>query len=395
MLNCFYGYSVVWTLILLLYSFNFTAFNKKLDNFLSLFIIVTIILSFVIGYANKKKFKFKKTAVDYGLKPIIIIVILFICNFIYAKSIPLLTIIRGSSLYGDFNSIPYLYVLLNAIAFYYGINYFNAYLNISENKKRNLICFLLINLMYLFAFSRSTIIFLCIGAFILYIMSKKNMSLEKIKTKKSYLFLIIVFSFIVIYGFGVLGNIRSGYKYNDNSYIERIGLYNKFPKFLPKQFMWTYSYLTSPLANLNDNVKNNKNIDFNLKKIFSELINRTIAKRIFPDLQYGEEAVLKVGIRREYFNAVTGYFLMYTYGGMFGMIVQYFVLVTVSYIQILMLNNKKNSGKENGTYIILLLANTLMFFYNSLNTTTISWWLIVNFVALCNKPKMKGKFYHD
>lgn len=391
MLNCFYGYSIVWTLILLLYSFKLTLFNQDLDIRLLIFILFTIIFSFIVGYVNRKKFKYTATAIDYGLTPIIIIVLLFIFNFIYAKSIPFLAIITGSSLYGEFNSIPYLYVLLNAISFYYGINYFNAYLNLSDHKKRNLICFLIINIMYLLAFSRSTIIFLIIGAFILYIMSRKKRNLLKNKSKKKYFLLIILFSFAILYGFGALGNIRSGYKFNDNSYIQRIGLYTKYPEFLPKQFMWSYSYLTSPLANLNDNVKSNKNINFNLQGVISELINRTLTIRMFPNLKYGGEAVLDIGISKEYFNAVTGYFLMYTYGGFFCMLLQYFVLITISFVLLIMLKRENNEGKANCTYIILLLANTLMFFYNSLNTTTISWWLIVNFVALLKKPKIKWR----
>ena len=155
--------------------------------------------------------------------------------------------------------------------------------------------------------------------------------------------------------------------------------------------MWSYSYLTSPLANLNNNVLNHKDIDFNIRGVMSELLNRTFSKQLFPDLKYGEEAVLDVGIEKEYFSASTGYFLMYTYGGFVGLFIQYILLFIISYIQIRMLKNKCNEGKENCTFIILLLANVLMFFYNSLNTATISWWLIINFVALLKKPKIKWR----
>lgn len=391
MLNCFFWYSVIWTMILILYSFKLTLFNKSLDISLLLFILFTIIISFAIGYFNKGRFKYSKKAIDYGSKPIIAIIILFILNFVYAKSIPLFSIITGASAYREFNSIPIIYVVLNGISFYYGINYFNAYLNLNNHKRRNLIYFLIINVLYLLVFSRSTILFLMLSALILYIMYKRKTTTKGKKTNKKKYTLIIISIFLILYIFGALGNIRSGFKYNDNSYIQRIGLYTKYPDFLPKQFMWSYSYLTSPLANLNNNISKHKNVNFNFQGVVSELINRTISKQLFPNLKYGEEAVLSVGIEKEYFSASTGYFLMYTYGGFLGLFVQYIILLIISYIQIRLLKRKYNEGKENCTYIILLLSNVLMFFYNSLNTATISWWLIINFVALLKKPRIKWR----
>ena len=395
MLNCFYWYSIIWTAILLLYNLKLSAFNQSLNIGLLVFIIFTIIISFTIGYINRKKFKYTPSAVDLGIMPTIIIVILFVLNFIHAKSIPFFAIIGGSSLYGEFNSIPSLYTFLNAISFYYGINYFNAYLNLNEHKKRNLICFLIINFMFLLVFSRSTIAFLIMGAFVLYILSKKKSSLKEKKINVKKIIIIFFFVFLLLYSFGALGNIRSGYKYNDNSYIQRIGLYEKYPKYLPKQFMWSYSYVTSPLANLNNNIQINGRTGFNYQGFLSELINRTIAIRLFPNIQYGIEAVLGVGIIREYFSASTGYFLMYTYGGFLGMSIQYFVLLMVSYIQVMLLKDKRNEGKMNGTFIVLMLANVLMFFYNSLNTTTVSWWLIINFIALLKKPSINWRSKDD
>lgn len=389
MLNCFYWYSYTWTIILILYSFKLSEFNQKLDNKLLIFILVTIIISYIIGYINRKKFKFSINAIDYGIKPLIIILTLFFINFYHAKSIPFFSIIKGNSSYGDFNGIPLLYIFLNSITYYFGINYFNAFLNLKDNKKRNLICFLLIIFMYLLVFSRSTILFLSIGSFLLYIMKRKNTSTRNFKKKN--ILLIIIFIFISLYLFGALGNIRSGYKYNNNSYIQRIGLYNKFPVFLPKQFMWSYSYLTSPLANLNNNIKKQSYTTYNKIGILNELINRIIATKLFPNIKNGIEAVLNIGINKEYFSAVTGYFLMYNYGGFYGMFLQFFILMIVLYIQIIMLKKDYNKGKENGTYIILLLSSILMFFYNSLNTTTISLWLIVNFISLINKLKIKWR----
>ena len=403
MLNCFYGYSFIWSIILVLYSFNITSFNGKLHTGLLFFIISTIIISFIIGYINRKKFRFKYEAVNYSIKPVIFISIGFIMNFIYAKSIPFFQIaITKSSLYGDFEGIPLFYVFIIGISFYYGINYFNAFLNIGKHKKQSLFSFFIIAFFYLLCYSRSMILFLLLGAFILYIQykkEKKNVTIDvntnqgfKNKNRKVSIITIIIVVFIGLIIFGGLGNVRVGLSFNDNSYIERIGLYNqKYPKFLPKQLMWSYSYLTSPLANLNYNYKiYHDNHNFNIRGVLNELMNRSFSKRIFPELNHNmKEEDFGFELEHSYFNAATGYCFMYIYGGIVGMYLQFFTLMTISYLQISLIKKDRNKGKGNGTYIILLIINTLMFFYNTLNTTTMSWWIIVNFFALMPKIKMK------
>ena len=383
MLNCFYWYAIIWACVFLLYNLGFSAFNKDLSIGLILFIVCTSVLAFLVGRMNRDKFKYSESITDYGVKPVIVIVILYAVNFIYAGDVPLFSIVNKTQRYGDFEGMPLLYVITSAIAFYYGINYFNAFLN--GRKKRDLVCFLIIITLFLLVFSRSSILFLCFGAFILYLSSRKKCNVKRKAVRIKSILVTIFFGFIAIYAFGALGNVRSGYKFDDNSFIERIGLYEEFPSFIPKQFMWAYSYLTTPLANLNNSVKKG-NSGTNVSGVISELIPRTISKRLFPNLKYGIDAVMEVGIEKEYFNAVTGYFIMYSYGGFLGMFLQFCVLLLVTYVQIKLARLEVNKGRENTTYIILILSNVLMFFYNSLNTTMVSWWLIINFFVLLKRP---------
>lgn len=396
MLNCFFGYAFIWIFILILYACGFSQFNNHLDFGLVLFIISTIVISLILGFYNKNKFKYQSYAKNPGRLPILIISIGFILNFIYARSIPFLNIVKGSAGYGDFEGIPLVYVFIVGISYYYGINYFNAFLNLENNKKQNLLYFIIINIFYLLCFSRSMILFLLGGAFILYMQKRRYDSKHLFKKKKVKIITIIFVMFVALYSFGALGNIRSGYKFNDNSYIERIGLYNNsFPKFLPKQFMWSYSYLTTPLANLNYNVvkyKKNNNNSFNYRGVTSELINRTFSKRLFPDLFHNmTEEDFGFDLIRTYFNAATGYCMMFRYGGYIGIWLEYIVLIIITLIQLSLLKKDYNKDKANGTFIILFIVNTLMFFYNTLNTTTMAWWMLVNFVALLPKIKIKWR----
>lgn len=384
MLNCFYAYSFVWIVILVLYSLGYSDMNTPLNPELLFFILSTVVISFIIGFINRKKFKYYFEAVDYGIKPVIFISLGFILNFIYARSIPFFDILLGRANYSEFEGIPLLYVLIVGISFYFAINYFNTYLNNDNNKKKNITSFLVIVLFYLLCFSRSMVLFSLVGAFILYIERKKNLNLSNNNFKKVSILTIALFIFIVLFLFGGLGNVRSGQKFNDNTYIERIGLYNNtYPSFIPKQLMWTYSYLTSPLSNMNYNYYYYKNNSLNFEGVLSELLNRTISKRLFPEYT-GDLKSEEFGFQLKYlyFNASSGYCLIYRFGGLFGMYIGFFLLEIVSIIQVSLLKYNRNKGKANGTFIILLIINTLMFFYNTLNSTTMSWWWMINLIAL-------------
>ncbi len=63
-----------------------------------------------------------------------------------------MNIVKGSAGYGYFEGIPLVYVFIVGISYYYGINYFNAFLNLENNKKQNLLYFIIINIFYLLCF---------------------------------------------------------------------------------------------------------------------------------------------------------------------------------------------------------------------------------------------------
>ena len=65
---------------------------------------------------------------------------------------------------------------------------------------------------------------------------------------------------------------------------------------------------------------------------------------------------------RTYFNAATGYCMMFRYGGYIGIWLEYIVLIIITLIQLSLLKKDYNKDKANGTFIILFIVNTLMFF---------------------------------
>lgn len=164
--------------------------------------------------------------------------------------------------------------------------------------------------------------------------------------------------------------------------LKEFGLYKKFPQYIPKQYMWTYSYLTTPLSNLNYNIiKNNQNE--NIRKLMSEFLPSTISKRM---LDSGNEEY-EILLIRDYFNAVTGYCSSYIYYGYLGMYVLYVYMVILTITGILLANKIKSGRKKTAFYSIMVVVYSFMFFYNTLNYVGISVAFWIDFIMLFKKNR--------
>ena len=97
------------------------------------------------------------------------------------------------------------------------------------------------------AFSRASLIVLAF-CFICVMISGNNLFVRHTKT---ILYLIPLLFIIITYAFGILGNIRCGCAWNACTVINEIGQYNaRYPAWLPDEFKWAYTYITSPLFRL-------------------------------------------------------------------------------------------------------------------------------------------------
>lgn len=295
-------YAWTWLLILILYSFNWSKFSIPLDNGLLFFLIFTIIISFLFGYLLKPfQFKFAKKASKKTKHIVLAIWCGFIINFIHAGYIPFFGTLSGKYYYTEFPGIPTLYpFLISFSAIYY---FYLMYLFFSFKKKSYLIQSFLILLIFLFVFSRSLLVFCGLGSFLMYYILNRQNKTIKINILKKYIIL-FCFIFFICYIFGGLGNLRCGYSWNDCSYIERLGMYDNFPSWLPKQFMWVHSYLISPLANLNYNIIQNHHI-YDVNKLFVSYVPEFISKRFFENLV--TTSLNETLLIRTYFNAQTTY----------------------------------------------------------------------------------------
>ena len=363
-------YSWIWLLILFLYSLHWSEFSQPLDVSLLVFLLITITISFIIGKLLKP-YKIKRINLPSSHSKMITYALIFgfILNFAYAKYIPFLSLMIGNYSYVEFEGIPTLFPFLYTFSlfYYYCLIY---YFSISR-KKQYLRQAILLLIVFLSFFNRSLLVFAFLGTVLIMIFSYKRSIKQKIKLNYRNILIIVIIVFIVCYLFGVLGNIRVGLSWNDCSYIERLGMYTNYPEWLPKQFMWVYSYLISPLANLNNNIIHN-NCDNNIYNLILSFIPEFISKRLFPS--FAIESATYTFLIRTYFNAQTGFINFYYSYGIAGCYFCYFILMS---IVILIYYICKKVKYFNPLIIVILgIFITMTFFYNVFYYTLTSLLLI-------------------
>ena len=353
MLNYFFWYSIITSFITILYIFPFSNLNAPLDSLLTVLILSSILISIILGVIYKHKFKYvdldyKKNKYEY--LPLIIIVLITIFEFAYARDIPLFSVtIKQVSSYQEFKTIPFLHVFLCMLALYYSTLYMYKAVSYSENRKANIISYALINGMMLLYNMRSFLMF-SIFITINLIIAKARRNGKIFSAKR--IIIVLFIAGITLFGFGCFGNMRQGYEWNDSSYIERLGMYERWPSFIPKQYMWSYSYITSPLANMNYNIKIN-NVDYSITGAVMQYIPESFSKRIFTGKHN------KCILQKNYFTVSTGYCGTYASMGYIGIII--FWLVTMLFT-LLLFRYSMNIEKRK-EYLFLLYSIYVFYKY--------------------------------
>ena len=390
MLNFFYWYGWIWLFVFILYGMNFTEFSIPLDIGLVFFFVITIIISFILGFIYRKEFKFKYSKfrkIKIRLATLIFLLAGTVLDFAYAGEVPFLSLaIKKSSTYKNFKGIPTFHVFLICYSTYFAIKCFYAALTDKQNRKRYLFYFAVVQGIYLLNYLRSQILFNLFAAGVIFVAYLKSIG----KLKLKYYLFVLIAAVLVLYAFGGLGNLRYGYSWNDCSYIDEIGLYTYWPSFLPEQFKWAYSYITSPLANLNYHILNARP-NYDILNLLAQLLPEPISKRMFP-MKMQTDALLI----RSYFNVSTGFQPAYSAFGYFGMFVFYFTIVCISLLGIKVAKRKRNINKSNIFYSSMCIVITYLFFTNTLyfaGTSIVMWIALISMVTnfhikqknLCNK----------
>ena len=318
-LNYYYNYAIIWGAVLFLYSLGLSSINTILHWQIALFLGLTIILSLILSVVNKKKFNLcnleniyhhysYKSKTDTYVTGLLIIYF-FLIEFYRFGNIPMLAYFTGNALYGDFRGIKTLYVFALTFLCYYSIYLFYIYVYL-QRKKRLLFESITLTIITFLVGNRGTF-FTNLFAMTLINISRKKFSLKQICIN-------LLFCLVLLYVFGILGNLRSGDSWNDSSMISFIGGYNDtWPSYVPEAFKWAYSYITSPLNNLNYNYSCNVNYD--ITRSFEAFFPDFLGKRLFDHYSLSGNVKLVV----ESLTVSTGFIKVCLSGGIIGMIFMY------------------------------------------------------------------------
>ena len=391
MLNFFCWYGWIWLIVFILYALNLTEFSIPLDLRLVVFLAVTIIISILFGYIYRKElvFKYSKSQKIVIRKTTMILILIgVVIDFIYAKEVPFISLaITGSSHYKDFKGIPTFHVFLICYSTYFAIKCFYAALIDKRNRKRYLFYFVIVQGIYLLNFLRSQILFNFFSGGVIFVAYLKS----KGRIKFKYYLYVMMTALFTLYAFGGLGNLRHGYSWNDCSYIDRLGLYIRWPSFIPEQFKWAYSYITTPLANLNYHIINAKP-KYDLFSLFLNLLPDAIAKRIYPPGIKSDALLIRM-----YFNVSTGYQPAYSAFGFFGMIIYFISIYFISFFGLFLAKKKRNSNNGDIFYAIMCVVIAYLFFANTLcfAGTSIVLWISLFSMLLFIFTLRKRKIMHQ
>lgn len=386
-INPFTIYCCTWLTVLLTYNLHWSNLCSQRLSYYGPFILMTSIISliFAIKTYNKELFsyQFNKT---FTVKSIgtynKILYILFAIEIVLAGGIPIIQYISGNVniKYTEFG-LPFIHVIIangfvvNCLCAYY------SYLSTKDKlERRKYLANILISISpFLLMFNRGGILYCFIGCIILYLMQCKNL--------KKNVFLTFSISLLILFGFGILGNIRTDVKGVSNIILDFGEATEEFKASdIPKEFFWPYMYLSTPVANAELMIHNhNEDVSFKdlVKLAIFEMTPQLISKRIASD-NIQEESMDKI---LDAFNVASVYGMSAKYAGWLGPIILYvfwviFIIVTLGFIP-----------KHSPFYTIGIVSVSLITIMNTFDNMFVFMGLIPQpllIIFACHKFRIRG-----
>lgn len=317
--NPSFVYVISFSIAIFFYYFDWVSIYPPLGVEIIIFFSVTFVFSMImfLFFDSRQKLiprsKIKITGYSFEY----FYVLGFCFEFVYSKSIPFFEIVLGRGFdYSQFG-VPVFHVLVMTYVSAVGVVRFYSYL-LERGRVKFFISFLPI-VFFLLVYNRGAIIIQLSTYLFVYF------CINKLKVR--FLFLFIPFIILFMYMFGVLGNIRSG---GDVMEITLEPTDYFYSSGLPKEFLWTYSYITSPISNfqytlqeLNCEISNDEKICNNFFGLFvSEFIPDVLGKRI--STLFNVDIQIPTPLVVENLNASTTFSRAYAYFGWVGALLMFF-----------------------------------------------------------------------
>jgi hypothetical protein len=355
--NPFYIYGISFLLVIVVYLIGWSKIYPHLSAGLIMFFTITSTLFFFGGkYIESVKEGILNN--NQELRPLFfdiafwLIILLGMIDVTYMGYIPILD---RSHNYREFG-MPVIDILFNTLSIFFSVLLFRSLLN--TRKKKFLVYFIVILIIQFLFFRRSTIVWIILSSGFIFLLIKQKISL---------LILIsgIVSLPILSYCFGLYGNSRSNltrsFILNDLGASEGF----KAAGISQNQYM-TYLYITSPIANLQENIDKSKNPGFEKsdfrKFIFYSIIPESFTSRVERPLRLTPPYSYLISP-----NLIVGTFYMVSFVtlGWSGMALMFIFLSFVIILCMEVLKKWNTCGVE--TFSILCTTTGLLVFSNFLN----------------------------
>ncbi len=332
MTNPYFCYATAFAVALAMYPLGWSALYPRLSAALIIFLAVTIVLHILGGiiFARKGLAKFRKVVPrNSSSAPLWVTLCLYglwLLEFLHAGGVPLLLVVFKHPFdYRQFG-IPTLHVLIVTFSSFYTILLFHFWLS---NRSKLILTLYIVNLavavliynrgMFLFNFSASVFLFL--------------MQLRRF-SPKHFAMGAVGLAFI-FYLFGVMGNLRvtneAHKSYSNDDFLNTGQATAAFKNsFIPKEFFWAYIYTTSPLANVEQNIRVNKPGSVTASALLQWFNNEIawdfISKRINSATGLKRKDIATVPGP---FNATTVYAGSYSYLGFAGLVAMASIILAI------------------------------------------------------------------
>ncbi len=372
-MNPYFAYSASFLIALVVYSLGWSNAYPRLSLPLFGFLFATIIIFALLGFLWRKKLNLIVLQLPLDSSPIRItffIYIFWLLEFIYEGGVPLVKIVLRQPYDYIHFGIPTLHVFIVTFSSFYTIYLFQLFIS---TRKKSVLWFYLINLFAaILIYNRGMVIFNLAASFLLYI---HHVKLIRPRHLIAALFVVVISLFL----FGVFGNLRVAQidraPYTNSTFLSTGDASKDFRNsIIPKEFFWPFIYISSPLANLQENInhadRHSLAWPWFLKMVNNEWVPDFISKRINKWFKIPHPGEYRI---ERYFNVSTVYSISFSHQSWAGMIIMFLYILVFPFIYLKLLD--KNSPFYLTGLAILSTMYLFMAYDNTIRFTGLSFQL--------------------
>ena len=400
--NPLYAYAMSFLVAFGVYHLGWAEFYPELTFEVKVFLLFTIITSVIFGKLlgkfgwinfTRKQFSGVNICLLNCNKIVSFLYLMLLLEAIFCGGLPLIGIITQANniTYVDFG-IPSFHVVFFTFKNFYLSVLFWGYLH--EKNKTYIYYYIVVLIIDVFIVNRADILCNLLAALSMYAIFNHG------KKYQCHMYLKLILAILVVlFLFGVFGNYRSsvafGFQYTSDLILTIGQATDTFKEsFIPDEFFWSYIYISSPLANLQHimDVYSKYHTDYlmSLDDFWGTLgygvLPNFLSKRIMPELGY-EYPVIELLVDK--LNVSTMYASSCYYMGVTGMLLHFFALIFVVYINLYVFSNNRYSFIVTSILVVMCIFSMFNNFLSS-----VGWMGQIFYIFLLTKTRIFEGFLY-